>query len=78
MKSQSASVILQRIEARETPGIVDQAVDASEVFFDIGEEALDFGDVFEIGLKHRGVAAFGGGGAGGILRTAVMDGDAGA
>ena len=78
MKSQSVSVIFSGSMRVKPRGIIDQAVDVSEVFFNIGKEALDLGDVFKVGSKHGCVAAFGGGSAGRILRTAVMNGDAGA
>lgn len=57
MKSQSCSVI-SRIDACETRRIVHQPIEPSHAAFHFGEEARDLVDVFQIGPKEFGPAAF--------------------
>ena len=65
---------LQWIDAAETRGVVDQAVERSELIFHFAKHAPDVVDVFEIGLKQRRRSAFFGRGSRLFLRSAVVDG----
>ena len=55
---------VQGIKPGEPGGVVDQSVDVPEMGLDFGEEALDLGDLGQVGLKDGRAAAFLGSGAG--------------
>ncbi len=67
---------------REDGGAVDKEVEAGEAGGGFLDEAADFGDLAEVGGEGKGAAAqgfdFGGGGAGGDIRAAVVEDNVGA
>ena len=67
---------LERIATREAGGVVHQAVQASQLLFHVGEQALDLRHLLQVGLKNRRAAAFLRGATRVGFRAAIMDGDA--
>src|SRR5689334_6025503 len=55
---------IEGIEAGESGGVVDEAVEAAKALLHVGEHAPDCGDGFQVGPKELGAAAFLGGTAG--------------
>src|ERR1017187_3230198 len=49
---------VERVDAGEAGGVVDQAVEAPEALFDIGEQGRDLRHGFQVGAEDFGAAAF--------------------
>src|ERR1039458_9508292 len=67
---------LERVEAREAGGVVDQPVEASQALFHLAEHTLDLGHGFQVGAEELGAAALFGRAARFGLGMAIVYGDA--
>src|SRR5689334_18683183 len=69
---------IERVEAGEAGGVVDEAIEAAQTLFDVGEHALDLRDVLQVGPEKLGAATFLGSSFGFGFGAVVVDDDAGA
>ena len=67
---------VQRVQAGEAGGVVDQAIEPSHALLDIGEHAGDLGDTLQVGAEQLGAAALFRGADRFLFGPAVVDGHA--
>ena len=66
---------LQRIDARESGGVIHQSIEAAADPLDRGKHLFNLGDPLQIGAKQRRVAAFRSRSARLVLRAMIMNRD---
>src|ERR1035438_3498875 len=67
---------VERVEAGEAGGVVDQAVEAPEALLDIGEQGRDLRHGFQVGAENFGAATIRRGAARFAFGVVIVDGDA--